>query len=482
MVRRSLACWLLAALIIGAASFSRNAASQTEPVRPRWTTDPASDAFIYEEHDDIATCRPASVEEARAINDRPRESLVRVLPRGAYEIQSTGGLNIVLQGTQQLNNFPEARDAFIRAADTWKSKIDAPITVIIDVDFGPTRFGQPYPQDVLGSTTTQGLFSSDGYSDVRAGLVSRTAGTDISDVINALPPSQVPTDIGSTAGSSAPSALLRALGIIAPVADPDSEPQFGNPPSIGFNSNFLFDFDPSDGIDPDKIDFDAVATHEIAHALAFTSRVGALELNPQTPLATTVFDLYRFRPGTVPANFSTAPRILSSGGDQVFFADLPELPLSTGRQDGSGGDHNQASHWKDEQIVFPPIGIMIPALAKGDRHTVTDNDLRALRLAGYKLAGADGGGDDEGDPGGPTLKKVAYDGSVMTIKGSPFNGTLELEVNDELVAPPLNIKRKSSGKKLKIKGSASGLNLHSGSNRIRVIANGLRSAVVTFNF
>jgi hypothetical protein len=396
---------------------------------------------------------------------------------GEYQMQEEGdGLNIVLRGTTQLDNFPQARDGFLHAAETWKTKIKASITIIIDVDFGPTRFGQSYPQGVLGSTGAQNLFDSSGYADVRAGLVARASSAE-TELVNALPVSQVPTDLGATGGFSSPSAVLRALGLIDAVANPSAEPQFGNPPSIGFNSAFTFDFDASNGIDSDKIDFDAVAVHEIGHALGFSSRVGALELNPQLSMAVTVLDLFRFRPGTTMANFASAQRILSSGGEQVFFTGLPELAMSTGRPDGSGGDSNQASHWKSDQIVQPTIGIMAPTLARGQRSTISDNDLRAFDVLGYNLEGADEGDPDAGDPGGPELTKVSYNGSAMTIKGGPFSGTLQLEVNGAIVAPPRKIKNKGGGTKLKISGSRSQLNLNSGQNRVRVIAGGLRSAV-----
>jgi hypothetical protein len=478
MLRKVQSLCLLTALFVGAASFVHPVASNALPNQPLWSADPVSDSFVYEVQDGAIECRPALPDEAQAMNTIDHSATLHVIS-DLYQPQAAGAMNIILRGTTQLDGFPQARDAFLRAAESWKARVEAPITVVIDVDFGPTRFGQTFPQGVLGSTSTQSLFTASGYPSVRSGLVSRTSGFSESTVINALPQSQVPTDIGNTAGVSAPSAALRTLGIIGPVADPSSESQYGNPPSIGFNSNFAFDFDPSNGIDADKIDFDAVATHEIGHALGFTSRVGALESNPTTQLGVTLLDLYRFRPGTTMTTFTDAQRILSSGGQQSFFAGPPELAMSTGRQDGTGGDRNQASHWKDERIVSPPIGIMVPAITNGERHTINDNDVLALKMFGYTAAGSSSG--DGGDPGGPTVKKVSYDGETMTIKGSDFGGNLQLEVNDVIVGPPLKIKVKGSGGKLKIAGSQAELNLHAGANRVRVIADGLRSAVKTLS-
>src|SRR5437660_9611884 len=132
------------------------------------------------------------------------------------------------------------------------------------------------------------------------------------------------------------------------VANPDGEPPdaWDLPPAIAFNSNFQFDFDPSDGITGNTLDFDAVATHEIGHALGFTSNVGDRELNRTFPVWLSVWDLFRFRPGTTVSTFPTANRILSSGGTQDYFFGGSDLGLSTGRADGSGGDQSQASHWK----------------------------------------------------------------------------------------------------------------------------------------
>src|SRR5262245_1560198 len=49
----------------------------------------------------------------------------------------------------------------------------------------------------------------------------------------------------------------------------------------------------------------------------------------------------------------------------------------------------------------------------------------------------------QADSGGPDVRNVAFDAEgVMTIKGGPFAGVLQLEINGVLVAPPLRIKVK----------------------------------------
>lgn len=348
---------------------------------------PEASGFVrYEADDGTAVCRQATPQEAFAMAHRdPDQPLRPISPLRLNRQQS--GLRIILRATPQLDNFPEAKAAFLRAAATWEALIQTPITIVVDVDFGPTRFGQPYPPGVLGSTNAQGVGGRSIYPDVRARLVAGASDVKEASLYDSLPTPTVPTDLGNSADTFASSAVFRALGLLPDVADPDQEKvQLGSPPSIGFNSNFPFDFDPSDGIDPDKIDFDATAAHEIGHVLGFISLTGYRELDRSFPVALSVWDLFRFRPGTTMATFPTAPRILSSGGEQVFFADSPQLPLSTGRPNGLGGDGRQASHWKDDVLTRRFIGIMDPTLARGQRETITNNDLLALDSFGYQLS------------------------------------------------------------------------------------------------
>jgi len=106
------------------------------------------------------------------------------------------------------------------------------------------------------------------------------------------------------------------------------------------------------------------------------------------PIAPSVWDLYRLGSSTDRQDFSTAQRILSSGGDQIFSVAGLELPLSTGRPNGTGGDHYQASHWKNDSLIGDwYIGIMEVGIAFGKRQMMTSNDLVALQFMGYELRG-----------------------------------------------------------------------------------------------
>lgn len=347
---------------------------------------PIADGHILVMDKGAVVCRSLSEEDARvAAWEELTVPLRPVLPFRLSQQQT--GLKIILRATQQLEGFPQAKDALLRAAATWESLIRTPITIIIDVDFGPTRFGQAFPSNALGVTSQ--TFLSGPYADVRQRLLSGATGMAERSLYEMLPQSSVPTDIGTTSTTGATHSQLRALGVIRPVADPNAESnEIGPPPRIGFNSNFSFDFDPSDGIDSGKTDFDAVAVHEIGHALGFISRTGARELDPGVSIQLSVWDFYRFRPGVTKETFPTANRILSSGGDQVFFVGGREIPLSTGRPDGTGGDRQQASHWKDDSQIGQFIGIMDPVIPAGRREIITLNDLTALDFFGYRLKGA----------------------------------------------------------------------------------------------
>ncbi len=95
---------------------------------------------------------PEQMRQMRVITQRERDQVLR---RSQTEANAEAtSLKIILRSTPQLDGFPAAKDAFIRAAAAWEAQIKNPITIIMDVDYGPTRFGQAYPANVLGSTST----------------------------------------------------------------------------------------------------------------------------------------------------------------------------------------------------------------------------------------------------------------------------------------------------------------------------------------
>lgn len=366
-------------------------------------------ASVVDNNGGVAGCRLPKSEESETIERRDVNQKLHAI--SSPKLQTQSGLQIILRATPELEANSAANAAFLRAADAWASRVQTPTTVIIDADFSQTWFGQPFPTGVMAISNPQMLVGFGQYFAVLGQLIDSTTDPHELSLYWALPQAPVPTDLGETADLLAPSAVYRTLALID--SDPNNDPpQFGPKPAIGFNSSVNFDFDPSDGIDADKYDFEGMVEHEIGHVLGFMSAVGQRELNPQCDLALTMWDLFRLRPGASMGTLATADRILSSGGAQVFFEGSSELQLSTGRPDNAGPDGLQPSHWRDDSIVGQRIGIMDPTVALGTRDTITMNDLAALDLFGYTLK-----------PFGntrPAISSLSADlnGDVLTVTGA----------------------------------------------------------------
>lgn len=157
---------------------------------------------------------------------------------------------------------------------------------------------------------------------------------------------------------------------------------------VTFSSEFAFDFDRTDGIDVNQMDFVGVAIHEIGHALGFVSGVDIYDLvynsgdfDPETDLdgfaLVNPLDLFRFSP----ASFALGARDLNPGSETYFSIDggaTAIVPFSTGAY---GGDGRQASHFKDNL----GIGIMDPTFSFGEYGDVTMYDALAFDVIGWDL-------------------------------------------------------------------------------------------------
>ena len=404
LLRAHAALALAFALVASLAPLGSVARAQGAPEAQLLVDEAGPVYFIYQTPEGEVECRLATPAEIESIGEPERQLPLRQInhlqAKDSATASASAGLTIILRGTEQLEANPEAKQAFINAAAKWESVISSQITVTIDVDYGTTFFGQAYSSD-----TTIGATSSGGYrvfyddptrGSLRSRLINRApAGSEERALLNSLPASSLPTDIGNVTDVFIPPAIARALGYSI---DEATAPV----PRIGFNSKFAFDFNPNDGVNSTQTDFDSVAVHEIGHALGFNSMVGERELDPTRALRVTVWDLYRFRPGAgTPGTFSVASRVLSSGTSStdphVHFNGGAELALSTGKPDGTGGDERQASHWKDDRLGGVFVGIMDPTIPRGRHEKITDNDLKAIDFFGYSVG-------QQQQQGGPSVQ------------------------------------------------------------------------------
>ena len=351
--------------------------------------------LIYQDNNGDTVCRKATLLEGLQLDKIKPAGLRPINHLDTGFSKSTGEqatalpahLTIILRATANLEANAPAKAAFVRAAQAWENLVTTPVTIYIDADVGPNNFGQAWESGVLGATSSPSV--SVDYSTVRSTLNAVANTPAKQTVYNALPQSSVPIDTGNGSATtvSVSTSIARAIGLADPTAQPTDTAA-----RIGFNSAVSFDFDSSNGVV--GTDFQSVATHEIGHALGFTSRSGGT--NSTVPA---MWDLYRFRSGTTTGTFTTAQRIMTVGGpttnSQYYFVPgINELGLSDSGPNPpssppfpNNSDGNQSSHWRQASLnggVFAGyIGIMDPRLPGNITRPITANDTDALGIFGY---------------------------------------------------------------------------------------------------
>jgi hypothetical protein len=276
----------------------------------------------------------------------------------------------------------DAETAFNRAAAAWQNVFNDPVTVNINVSFGPLNPGE------LSSSQAQ-VFSG-GYNTIRNWMITDAADEPSNAIVNSLPTLAqlyyyIPSGFNFIT-TEVTNANAKALGYAGPYGLSDG--------TIIFSNTAVFDYDNSNGVT--GYDFESVAIHEIGHLLGFQSSVDDIDAGPPSlTLGLEVLDVFRF--GTYnsenPSNnteFTNFHRMFYPGYDQYFDDLSNEWAFSTGF---FNGDLRQNSHWKDDKLTGVYIGIMDPTLVGGTIAQITAADIRALDLIGWDPIPSGGGGE-----------------------------------------------------------------------------------------
>jgi hypothetical protein len=361
----------------------------------------------------------APIGGAAAPRARRGNAPVHVLARPRESLAASAGLQIVVRGTSQLESYPVAKAALLKAVARWESVITTPVTVVLDVDYGATFFGAAWPELTWERHLNIPQIARFPWSTVRSALVA-SADTPARTALATSLPATIPSDRGDVPTIATSTAVFRALGLLPAVENPAVEGAFGPPTSIGFQDSVNWDYDPTDGIGLGMADFDAAVTEEIGHALGFLSNVGQADVPPTASM----LDVFRFRPSATPPSLAAGQRILTSGGDQVFYAGGAVLPLSTMGTDGMEGA-DPADHWKAGWRDGSPIGIMDPGDLWTGRVVMTSRDLAAMEAMGWKTVGT--------PPPEPSVRTIPIVLDAAGVGSSRY--TTELVLSSRSMAP-----------------------------------------------
>jgi len=300
-------------------------------------------------------------------------------------------------------------DGFTEAANIWRGVLHDPVTLNLTLEYTET------PPDIGGAALPE--FLGIHYADsLYPALLADVSGVIDQAAVASLPaplPTGVPFMTNDTTVVPSPRffdndgsnnntfftltrAQSKALSLI-PRHDPASDGL------ITINNRVPFDFDRSNGISSNQIDYLRLAAHEIGHVLGFFSGVDSVDAiggdgnPPEGPVVDqhidldpfsvfTPLDLFRYtddslsQPNQPLGGLNEGAFGQPAPGDQPFFSidgGLTELATFSAGQ--FNGDRRQASHWQDDLS----IGILDPSLAPGELLTLSNLDIIAMDVIGW---------------------------------------------------------------------------------------------------
>lgn len=317
-----------------------------------------------------------------------------LIVRGAPPACAQLTFNITNNGTAT----PQMMTGFAQAGALWSAYLKDPTTINIRVGSSALPAGvighsdiyyDSYPYTNVRAAMVNDRLSLDDFSSTDtlqpapafSMLINRTANNP-DGVVSLTPyfdtglggPGQAGPENNNTVRM--PAANAKALGLTS--YDPTLLDGI-----ITFANSAIFDFDRSDGILANKIDFVGVAAHEIGHVLGFTSGVDVLVGNGAPPglndnqlKFVTPLDLFRFTSRSIGAGGGIG--VIDWTGDDTdkyFSVDGGLTPLAN----FSNGTTYEEGHWQNDA----GSGIMDPTAGAGELLKISDMDLRALDVIGY---------------------------------------------------------------------------------------------------
>ena len=213
-----------------------------------------------------------------------------------------------------------------------------------------------------------------------------------------------------------PKALSRAM--LFPIIDPGES--VGTIIINGANTT-RFEYDPNtNGVAPDKIDFEGLAAHEVCHMLGFLSTAAFKDVNnPNDPYdlenRITVFDIFRLEQSSLTNGaidsgpFSTAVRFLQLDQINKFNWIVTRLSLSSWvyQMGQSLSGNENFGHFREPPFLpgDPPIATFALMLSDttGFNRNIKTPDVRAMDIIGWNIDTTNWNPGGQGQKTNPTI-------------------------------------------------------------------------------